>query len=46
MARTRSRLVISNVYVFRFEIQDGRIHRVDEYANPVTYALLAGLPIG
>ncbi len=35
-----------NVYVFRFEIQDGRIQRVDEYANPVTYAQLAGLPIG
>ena len=35
-----------NVYVFRFEIRDGCISRVDEYANPVTYAQLAGLPIG
>ncbi len=35
-----------NVYVFRFQIRDGKIVRVDEYANPVTYAKLAGLPIG
>jgi len=35
-----------NVYVFRFEIEDRLIRRVDEYANPVTYARLAGLPIG
>ena len=36
----------NNVYVFRFAIADGKIHRVDEYANPVTYAKLAGLPLG
>ncbi len=36
----------NNVYVFRFEISDGAIQRVDEYANPVTFAKLAALPIG
>ena len=36
----------NNVYVFRFAIAEGKIHRVDEYANPVTFAKLAGLPIG
>jgi ketosteroid isomerase-like protein len=36
----------NNVYVFRFAIADGKIQRVDEYANPVTFAKLAGLPIG
>jgi ketosteroid isomerase-like protein len=35
-----------NVYVFRFAIADAKIQRVDEYANPVTFANLAGLPIG
>ena len=36
----------NNVYVFRFAIADGKIQRVDEYANPVTFAKLAGLRIG
>ena len=36
----------TNVYVFRFAIAEGKIHRVDEYANPVTFAKLADLPIG
>jgi len=36
----------TNVYVFRSVIGDGRIQRVDEYANPVTFAKLAALPIG
>jgi ketosteroid isomerase-like protein len=36
----------NNVYVFRFAIADGKIQRVDEYANPVTFAKLAGIPIG
>jgi hypothetical protein len=35
-----------NVHVFRFEIEDGLIRRVDEYANPVTFARRSGLPIG
>ena len=36
----------NNVYVFKFVIRDGKITHVYEYANPVTYAKLAGLPIG
>ncbi len=35
-----------NVYVFRFALAEGKIQRVDEYANPVTFAKLAGLPVG
>lgn len=35
-----------NSYVFKFEIHDGQITHIDEYANPIAYALLAGLPIG
>ena len=35
-----------NVYVFRFVLRGGLIVSVDKYANPVTYAKLAGLPIG
>jgi ketosteroid isomerase-like protein len=35
-----------NVYIFRFVLRGGLIVRVDKYANPVTYAKLAGLPIG
>lgn len=35
-----------NVYVFKFEIRDGQIVHIDEYANPVTYSLFAGLPLG
>ncbi len=34
-----------NVYIFKFVLESGRIVKVFEYANPVTYALLAGLPI-
>jgi hypothetical protein len=29
-----------NVYVFRIEIADGHIDRVDEYANPVVWTAL------
>jgi ketosteroid isomerase-like protein len=36
----------TNVYVFRFAITDGKTTRVDEYANPVTFSKLAGIPIG
>jgi ketosteroid isomerase-like protein len=35
-----------NRYVFRFDIADGKIRRVREYANPVTAALALGRPIG
>jgi ketosteroid isomerase-like protein len=36
----------NNVYIFKFLLSDGKITHVFEYANPVTYAKLAGLPIG
>ena len=29
-----------NVYVFKFELEDGKVKQVIEYANPVTYANL------
>ena len=35
----------NNVYVFKFVLVGGKIAKVFEYANPVTYALLVGLPI-
>ena len=35
----------NNVYVFKFVIQGGKFTHVFEYANPVTYAKLAGLPL-
>ena len=36
----------NNVYIFKFVVRDGKIAEGYEYANPVTYAKLAGLPIG
>ena len=36
----------NNVYIFKFVVRDDKIAEVYEYANPVTYAKLAGLPIG
>jgi hypothetical protein len=45
-ARRRDRAYNVYVYVFRLAIADGKITRVDGYANPVTFAKLAGLPIG
>ena len=36
----------SYTYVFRFVLRGGLIVSVDEYANPVTYAKLAGWPTG
>lgn len=35
-----------NVYVFKLSMQDGRITHVREYANPVTFAKLMGIPLG
>lgn len=35
-----------NVYVFKLSMQDGRISHVREYANPVTFAKLMGIPLG
>ena len=34
-----------NLYIFKFVLEAGKIVKTFEYANPVTYALLAGLPI-
>jgi ketosteroid isomerase-like protein len=34
-----------NVYVFRFDVTDGRIRRIREYANPVTAAVSFGMPL-
>ncbi len=36
----------NNVYVFKFVVRDGQLAHVTEYANPVTYAKLMGMPIG
>ena len=35
----------NNVYVFKFVVNIGKISKIYEYANPVTYAMLVGLPI-
>ena len=35
-----------NTYVFRFNLKESRICRILEYANPITYAQLMGLPVG
>ena len=35
-----------NLYVFRFTLRDGLIGEIREYANPVTYSQLMGLPVG
>lgn len=35
-----------NVYVFKFVVENGLLVHIAEYANPVTYAKLMGLPIG
>ena len=42
---TKEGKLYKNVYIFKFLIEGDRISRVYEYANPVTYALLVGLPI-
>ncbi len=36
----------NNVYIFKFVIREGKIAEGYEYANPVSYAELAGLLIG
>lgn len=35
-----------NRYVFKFTIRDGKVARVSEYANPVTFAKLMGMGLG
>jgi ketosteroid isomerase-like protein len=34
-----------NRYVFRFDVEDGKIKRIREYLNPVTAALAFGQPL-
>jgi ketosteroid isomerase-like protein len=34
-----------NRYVFRFEVENGKIRKIREYANPVTAAVAFGLPL-
>ncbi|MDZ4361788.1 nuclear transport factor 2 family protein [Brevundimonas sp.] len=35
-----------NRYVFKFTIRDRQVSHLTEYANPVTFARLMGLPLG
>ena len=35
-----------NVYCMKYELDGGRIRRVVEYANPVTFATTFGGPLG
>jgi ketosteroid isomerase-like protein len=44
--KTQDGTAYTNVYLFRFDLANDQIVRVTEYCNPVTYAQLAGLPIG
>lgn len=37
---TAEQLIYRNVYIWKLEISEGKIHQVTEYANPVTYANL------
>lgn len=37
---TAEKLVYNNVYIFRIDVQDGKVVKVWEYANPVAYANL------
>jgi ketosteroid isomerase-like protein len=34
-----------NRYVFRFDVENGKIRRIREYLNPVTSAISFGLPL-
>jgi ketosteroid isomerase-like protein len=43
---TQDGTAYNNVYIFKFVIRGGKIAEGYEYANPVTYAKLAGLAIG
>ncbi len=36
----------NNVYIFKFVFEGGKVIHISEYANPVTYAKLMGLPLG
>ena len=36
----------TNRYIFKFDIRHGLIRHIMEYANPVTFAKLNGIPLG
>ena len=36
----------NNVYIFKFIFEGGKIIHISEYANPITFAKLVGLPVG
>ncbi|MGO8860453.1 MAG: nuclear transport factor 2 family protein [Acidimicrobiales bacterium] len=38
-------LPYENRYVFRFDVEDGKIKRIREYLNPVTSAIAFGIPL-
>ena len=35
----------ANRYVFRFDVEGGKIKRIREYANPITAAIAFGIPL-
>lgn len=39
-------LPYNNVYIFRFDIEDGHIIFINEYANPVPASAVLGIPLG
>lgn len=39
-------LLYSNRYVFKFDLDQGRITSIKEYANPVTASPILGIPLG
>lgn len=43
---TSTDLPYKNVYVLKFELQESKIFRITEYANPVPYAVTFGLELG
>ena len=43
---TNAGAAYENVYVFRFDIEDGLISRWVEYFNPVTIGTVMGVPLG
>lgn len=45
LMRTASGNNYDNNYIFRFDVRDGKIWRIREYANPVTAALAFGVPL-
>jgi ketosteroid isomerase-like protein len=42
----RGSIPYQNVYLFRFDLQDGKIVFIHEYANPVPASAVLGIPLG